>query len=66
VENERQKWPGETARDELEILGTMDTTMIELMYRKDMHDLEMIESKDHDLSRYGLSFARDLARNDAA
>jgi hypothetical protein len=36
VENEGQKWPGETARDELEILGTMDTTMIELMYRKDM------------------------------
>jgi hypothetical protein len=40
--------------------------MIELMYRKDLHDLEMIESKDHDLPQFGSSLARDFVLNDAA
>jgi hypothetical protein len=41
VENERQKWARKATRNELEVLGTMDTTMIDLMYRKDLHDLEI-------------------------
>ena len=41
VENEGQQRAGEATRNELEVLGTMDTTMIDLMYRKDVHDLEI-------------------------
>lgn len=41
MEDEGQKWTGRKTGHELEVLGTMDTTMIDLMYRKDIHDLDL-------------------------